>query len=29
VAWPLWWLVPVLVLRFTWWRRGWRGRQWQ
>ena len=29
VAWPLWWLVPVMVLRFSWWRRGWRGRQWQ
>ena len=20
--WPLWWLVPVIVLRFAWWRRG-------
>jgi len=22
--WPLWWLVPVIVLRFAWWRRGWQ-----
>jgi hypothetical protein len=29
VAWPLWWLVPIMVLRFSWWRRNWRGRQWQ
>jgi hypothetical protein len=29
VAWPLWWLVPIIVLRFSWWRRNWRGRQWQ
>ena len=29
VAWPLWWLLPVMVLRFGWWRRGWRGQQWQ
>ena len=28
-AWPLWWLLPVMVLRFGWWRRNWRGRQWQ
>jgi hypothetical protein len=24
--WPLWWLVPVIVLRFAWWRRGWQRR---
>ena len=29
VAWPLWWLVPVIVLRFAWWRRGWQRRQWR
>jgi hypothetical protein len=28
--WPLWWLVPIIVvLRFGWWRRNWRGRRWQ
>jgi len=27
--WPLWWLVPVIVLRFAWWRRGWQRRQWR
>jgi len=27
--WPLWWLVPFVVLRFAWWRRGWQRRQWQ
>jgi hypothetical protein len=27
--WPLWWLVPIVVLRFAWWRRGWQRRQWQ
>jgi len=29
VPWPLFWLLPVMVLRFGWWRRSWRGRQWQ
>jgi Domain of unknown function (DUF1707) len=29
LVWPLWWLVPIMVLRFGWWRRNWRGRQWQ
>ena len=29
VPWPLFWLLPVMVLRFGWWRRNWRGRQWQ
>jgi len=29
VPWPLWWLVPIMVLRFGWWRRNWRRRQWQ
>ena len=29
VLWPLWWLIPVIVLRFAWWRRGWQRRQWQ
>jgi hypothetical protein len=24
--WPLWWLVPILVLRFAWWRRAWQRR---
>ena len=24
--WPLWWLLPVIVLRFAWWRRGWQRR---
>ena len=24
--WPLWWLVPVIVLRFAWRRRGWQRR---
>ena len=27
VPWPLFWLVPIMVLRFSWWRRYWRGRQ--
>ena len=27
--WPLWWLVPVIVLRFAWWRHGWQRRQWR
>jgi len=27
--WPLWWLVPIMVLRFAWWRRGWQRRQWR
>jgi hypothetical protein len=26
VPWPLWWLIPIMVLRFSWWRRNWRGR---
>jgi len=29
VLWPLWWLLPIMVLRFGWWRRGWRRRLWQ
>jgi hypothetical protein len=29
MLWPLWWLLPIMVLRFGWWRRGWRRRQWQ
>ena len=29
VPWPLLWLLPIMVLRFGWWRRNWRGRQWQ
>lgn len=29
VLWPLWWLLPVMMLRFGWRRRGWRSRQWQ
>jgi len=29
VPWPLFWLLPVIVLRFGWWRRNWRRRQWQ
>jgi uncharacterized protein DUF1707 len=29
VPWPLFWLLPIMVLRFGWWRRNWRGRQWQ
>ena len=28
VPWPLWWLVPIMLLRFGWWGRGWRRRQW-
>jgi hypothetical protein len=27
VPWPLFWLIPIIVLRFSWWRRNWRGRQ--
>jgi hypothetical protein len=26
VLWPLWWLLPIMMLRFGWWRRGWRRR---
>ena len=26
--WPLLWFIPLIVLRFGWWRRGWR-RQWR
>ena len=26
VLWPLWWLLPVMLVRFGWWHRGWRGR---
>ena len=26
VAWPLLWLIPIMVLRFGWWRN-WRGRR--
>ena len=26
VLWPLWWLIPVMLLRFGWWGRGWRRR---
>lgn len=29
VLWPLWWVIPFIVLRFAWWRRGWQRRQWQ
>lgn len=29
VAWPLWWLIPIIVLRLGWWRRNWRARSWQ
>jgi hypothetical protein len=29
VLWPLLWLIPIIVLRFAWWRRGPRRRQWQ
>jgi hypothetical protein len=29
VPWPLLWLLPIIVMRFGWWRRNWRGRQWQ
>src|SRR6516162_8798710 len=28
VPWPLWWLLPVMILRFAWWRGGWRRRPW-
>jgi hypothetical protein len=28
VPWPLWWLLPIMVLRFAWWRGGWRRRSW-
>jgi hypothetical protein len=24
MLWPLWWLLPIMALRFGWWRR----RQW-
>lgn len=29
VLWPLWWLLPIMLVRLGWWRRGWRRRQWQ
>jgi uncharacterized protein DUF1707 len=29
VLWPLWWLLPIMVLRLGCWHRGWRRRQWQ
>jgi hypothetical protein len=29
MPWPLFWLLPIVVLRFGWWRRNWRRRQWQ
>lgn len=29
VPWPLWWLIPIMVLRLSWWRRNWRVRQWR
>jgi hypothetical protein len=29
VLWPLWWLLPIMLIRFGWWHRGWRSRQWQ
>ncbi len=29
VLWPLWWLLPIMLVRFGWWHRGWRRRQWQ
>ena len=28
VLWPLWWLLPIMILRFAWWRGGWRRRPW-
>ena len=28
VPWPLWWLLPVMILRFVWWRGAWRRRPW-
>jgi Domain of unknown function (DUF1707) len=28
VPWPLWWLLPIMILRFAWWRGGWRRRPW-
>ena len=28
VLWPLWWLLPIMLVRFGWWHRGWRRRQW-
>lgn len=27
--WPLLWLIPIILLRFGWWRRSWRRRQWR
>ena len=24
VPWPLWWLLPAMILRFAWWRGAWR-----
>jgi hypothetical protein len=29
VPWPLWWLIPIMVLRLSLGRRNWRRRQWQ
>ena len=28
VPWPLWWLLPFVILRFAWWRGAWRRRTW-
>jgi hypothetical protein len=28
VLWPLWWLLPIMLVRFGWRHRGWRRRQW-
>jgi hypothetical protein len=29
VFWPLWWLVPIMLLWSGWWRRSGRSRRWQ
>ena len=28
VPWPLWWLLPIMIMRFVWWRGAWRRRPW-
>jgi hypothetical protein len=28
VPWPLWWLLPIMIMRLAWWRGGWRRRPW-
>ena len=28
VPWPLWWLLPIMILRLAWWRGAWRRRPW-